>query len=96
MNLREKFEWDVQGRNPQSAVKDGLYNPEYVKLLEDEYFIEADNNLKTMRKEYDLVMGHLKEAIEAIPNMLIQNDIYNLSGMESWVVKQDLLAEQGK
>lgn len=37
MDTRQKFEWDVKGRCPQSAFKDGKFNPEYVEWLENEY-----------------------------------------------------------
>jgi len=64
------------------------------KIIEQEYHKSRDalvERVANIEKEYDLAMGHLNEAIKAIDNPLIQNDIYNLSGMEEWVVKQDLL-----
>ncbi len=35
MTPRECFEWD-NANTPQAAVKDGRFNPEYSKWLEDE------------------------------------------------------------
>ena len=49
MNSRQKFEWDVKGRKPQVAFKDGKYNPKYVEWIENEYLPVIESQLAGAR-----------------------------------------------
>ena len=50
MTLRQKFEWDVNN-SPQSAFKEGKFNPNYVEWLEQEYKTEVEHELTELRVE---------------------------------------------
>ena len=66
MNTRQKFEFDNSSRCPQSAVKDGKYNPAYAEWFEKEYIPELEKihtqKVKDLEETRDVYSNKLIEA----------------------------------
>lgn len=90
MNTREKFEWD-NANSPQSAVKNGIYNPNYSEWMEEVFIPELQGLIKTAQDKITDLGKQLTKV-----NETLRMEAISLTKQQIQIIKHSLGIDRGE